>query len=219
MTFLLAALLVAADQLSKAWVARNLPLNQTDIPVIPGFGITHTRNNGAAFGMLRDIDFRLLGIHFDGTVLLGLLSAAVSVALIGYLIVQRRRLGALQHVALGLVLAGAIGNMIDRLRLGYVVDFLHLRSGDFSFPVFNVADACVVVGAVLLVLSGLRGPSGTAERATESDPVVYDTSEDDEPATYPARLSPAHVPAARERKRPLDDYPDVPPLGRSPEVE
>ena len=179
MTFLLAAVLVVADQLSKAWVGRNLQLNQTDIAVFPGFGITHTRNNGAAFGMLRDVDFTVLGIHVDGTVLLGLLSAAVSIALIGYLVAQRRHLAVLQQVALGLVLAGAIGNMIDRLRLGYVVDFLHLRSGGFSFPVFNIADACVVVGAALLVLSGLRGPSRSVNEEEVSDTVAYDTSEDD----------------------------------------
>ncbi|HZW99224.1 MAG TPA: signal peptidase II [Trueperaceae bacterium] len=219
MTFLLAAVLVVADQLSKAWVGRNLQLNQTDIAVFPGFGITHTRNNGAAFGMLRDVDFMVLGIHVDGTVLLGLLSAAVSIALIGYLVAQRRHLAVLQQVALGLVLAGAIGNMIDRLRLGYVVDFLHLRSGGFSFPVFNIADACVVVGAVLLVLSGLRGPSRGVNEEEARDTVPYDTSEDDEPATYSARPSPAHVPTARERKRPLDDYPDLPPLGRAQEVD
>lgn len=217
MTFLLAALMVAADQLSKAWVARNLPLNQTDIQVIPGFGITHTRNNGAAFGMLQDIDFTLIGIHFDGTVLLGLLSAAVALALVAYLLAQRDHLSVLQRVALALVLAGAIGNMIDRLRLGYVVDFLHLRSGSFSFPVFNVADACVVIGAALLVLSGLRRPARGAHESTDEGPSTYDTSEEGEPVTYSARFAQAPVSTARDRKRPLDEYPDLPPLGRASE--
>ncbi len=219
MTFLLAALLVAADQLSKSWVARNLPLNQTDIAVMPGFGITHTRNNGAAFGMLRDVDFTVLNVHVDGTVLLGLLSAAVALALCGYLLARGQQLGVLQRVALALVLAGAIGNMIDRLRLGYVIDFLHVRSGAFSFPVFNIADACVVVGAILLVLSGVRGPVRASEPSGDAAMLPRDTSEEDEPVTYSGRLSPAPVPTARERKRPLDDYPDVPPLGRPSEAE
>ena len=72
---------------------------------------------------------------------------------------------------------------------------------------------------MLLVLSGLRGPARTANEDEAPDAVAYDTSEDDEPATYSARLSPAHVTTARERKRPLDDYPDLPPLGRPQEVD
>lgn len=217
MMFFLAALMVAADQLSKAWIARNLPLNQTDIPVVPGFGITHTQNNGAAFGMLRDVDFILLGIHFDGTVLLGLLSALVALGLVVYMAAQRRHLPLIQRVALALVLAGAIGNAIDRLRLRYVVDFLHIRSGDFSFPVFNVADACIVVGAVLLVLSGLRRPAHGARPGSELDPAALDTSDDDEPITYAARAGAVTVSTARASKRPLEEYPELPPLGGAAE--
>lgn len=217
MAFLLAAFLVAVDQLSKAWIARTLPVNQVDIPVIPGLGITHTRNNGAAFGMLRDLDLTVLGLHVDGTRLLGLLSAVVSVVLSVYLARNGRRLAVPQRVALGLVLAGALGNMIDRLRLGYVVDFIHVRSGALSIPVFNVADACIVVGATLLVLSGLRGP---APRATAAGPPDgYDTSEEDEPVTYAARAPHGPAATARERKRPLDDYPELPPLRRASEVD
>jgi signal peptidase II len=218
MTLLLAALLVAVDQLSKAWIARNLPLNQADIPVLPGLGITHTRNNGAAFGILRDIDLTVLGLHIDGTRLLGLLSGVVALVLVVYLATHGRRLAALQRVALGLVLAGAVGNMIDRLRIGYVVDFVHLRSGGFSFPVFNVADACIVVGAALLLLSGLRGPRAGAGEA-EPEPSGYDTSEEDEPVIYAARPAPNHPRTARERKRPLDELPELPPLRRASEAE
>lgn len=214
MTFFLAALLVAADQLSKAWIARNLPLNQVDIPVVPGLGITHTRNNGAAFGILQDLDFTVFGLHVDGTRMLGLLSGVVGLAIGVYLASQGRRLGLLQRLSLGLVMAGAVGNMIDRLRLGYVVDFIHVRSGGFSFPVFNVADACVVVGAGLLLLSGLRGPR--AQEVAAPDPSGFDTSEEDEPVTYASRAAPAHSPTARERKRPLEELPELPPLQRAP---
>ena len=217
MAFLLAAVLVAFDQLSKAWVARNLPLNQADIPVVPGLGITHTHNNGAAFGLLRDVDLTVLGVHVDGTVLLGLLSAVVSIGLVAYLATQGRRLDALQRLALSLVLAGAAGNMIDRLRLGYVIDFLHLRSGSFSFPVFNVADVCVVVGAGLLILGSLRTPE--AEPQTAALPDAVDPSDEDEGVAYPARPVRAAVKTARERKRPLEDYPDLPPLHRVPEAD
>jgi len=217
MAYLLAALLVAVDQLSKAWVARNLPLNQVDVPVLPGLGITHTRNDGAAFGILRDLDVTVLSLHVDGTRMLGLLSGVVGVAIGAYLASQRRRLSVLQRLSLGLVMAGAFGNMIDRLRLGYVVDFIHVRSGWFSFPVFNVADACVVVGAGLLLLSGLRGPRPA--EAAHAEPGVRDTSEEEEPYVHAARPAPAHLGQARERKRALDELPDLPPLRRAGEAE
>jgi signal peptidase II len=221
MVLLLVAFLVAADQLSKAWVTRNLPLDQVDIPVFPGLGITYTRNDGAAFGMLRDIDFTVLGYHLDGTRMLGLLSGVVGVAIGVYLITRGRDLLALQRVSLALVMGGALGNMIDRLRLGYVVDFIHVRSGGFSFPVFNVADACVVVGAGLLLISGMRGPHARSddEGGQEERDHTYDTSEEDEVVAYVARPSPSHPKTGRPRKVPLEELPELPPLGRATEAD
>jgi len=186
----LAAALVALDQLTKAWVVANLPRDGTEIALALGFGITHTRNGGAAFGILRDLELRIAGLTIDGTVLLGLLSAAVSLGLIIYLLRNGRRLSAIQATAAALVLAGAAGNMIDRLRLGYVVDLIHFKVGSFDFPVFNVADACVVIGAGLLILGSLMG-SDHAEGA-------------------PVKRSPL------PRNHVLDDVPDLPPLGGRP---
>ncbi|HRN17929.1 MAG: signal peptidase II [Trueperaceae bacterium] len=186
----LAAALVALDQLTKAWVVANLPRDGTEIALALGFGITHTRNGGAAFGILRDLELRIAGLTIDGTVLLGLLSAAVSLGLIVYLLRNARRLSAIQATAAALVLAGAAGNMIDRLRLGYVVDLIHFKVGSFDFPVFNVADACVVIGAGLLILGSLMG-SDHAEGA-------------------PVKRSPL------PRNHVLDDVPDLPPLGGRP---
>lgn len=191
MMFLLAAALVAVDQLSKVWVTRNLPLDGNEIPLIPGLAILHTRNNGAAFGMLRDVEFQVGGLTVNGTFLLGVLSGVVSVALIVYLWRNRRRLSRVANVALALVLAGAVGNMIDRLRLGYVVDFIYARSGNFDFPVFNVADSCVVIGAGLLIIGSLgREPDGNRAAA---------------------------APPPRRRPAPLEEYPELPPLGGTPE--
>ncbi len=185
---LLAAALVALDQLSKAWVVATLPRDGTEIPLALGFGITHTRNGGAAFGMLQDLELKVGGLTIDGTVLLGLLSAVVSVGIGVYLWRNAKRLPALLRVTLALVLAGAAGNMLDRLRLGYVVDFVHFKVGSFDFPVFNVADACVVIGAILLFIGSLGGePRG-------------DTRQDVKRA-----------PAPREHR--LDELPEVPPLG------
>lgn len=185
---LLAAALVALDQLSKAWVVATLPRDGTEIPLALGFGITHTRNGGAAFGMLQDLEIKLGGLTIDGTFLLGLLSAAVSVVLGVYLWRSAKRLPTLLNVTLALVLAGAAGNMLDRLRLGYVVDFVHFKVGSFDFPVFNVADACVVIGALLLFIGSLGGePRRDAHKDVK------------------------RAPAPRDHR--LDELPEVPPLG------
>lgn len=192
MTFLLAAALVAVDQLSKVWVTRNLPLDGNEIPLLPGIAILHTRNNGAAFGMLRDLEFQVGALTVNGTFLLGVLSAVVAVVLGAYLWRNRLRLTRLAGAALALVLAGAVGNMIDRLRLGYVVDFIYVRSGSFDFPVFNVADSCVVIGAGLLIVASLGGHGADSQRS-------------------------AAVVPPRRRPGPLEEYPDLPPLGGTPD--
>lgn len=190
--FVLAAVMVVIDQLSKAWIARTLPLDGADIPLIPGLGITHTRNSGAAFGILQNLELHVGRFVIDGTVLLGLLSLLVSLGLVVYLLRSGKNLAVLIRVALGLVLAGAVGNMIDRLRLGYVIDFVHFKVGSFDFPVFNVADSCVVIGAGLLILSSLLG----GER---------------QPSTTVVAGPPP--PPPRRRPQPLDDYPELPPFG------
>lgn len=156
--FLVYALaLVAADQLSKLWVVRTLPLNSEGIPLILGFDLTYIRNTGAAFGMLQNLALPLGPITVDGTLLLGILSLAVTVLLTVYMYRNLERLPRLPTVALTLILAGAAGNMIDRLRLGYVVDFIHFQVGSFNFAVFNISDSCVVIGAALLLLGSLFG--------------------------------------------------------------
>lgn len=159
MTFLAAAVAVALDQLAKAWAVAALPLGGPGEPAIPGaLYLTYVRNEGAAFGMLRGLDVPLGPLTIDGTFLLGVLSLVVSVWLVVHLARHGREHGTWTRVALTLVLAGAVGNMIDRFRLGYVVDFLHVRIGWFDFPVFNFADAFVSVGAALLLLVTLAGP-------------------------------------------------------------
>lgn len=185
---LLAAALLLLDQATKVWVAATLPLGAS-VPVGLGFKITHSRNTGAAFGMLQGVTVPLGPVTLDGTLLLGILSAAVALYLLAFLISRGRRLGGLVSAALGLVLAGAVGNMLDRFRLGYVTDFIHFQVGAFDFPVFNVADSSVVVGAALLILaSWAEGGKGGEQGAAE------------------ARES-------RRRKQPLTEMPSPPPLG------
>lgn len=156
MIWLLAAALIAADQLTKLWVAANIPLGGPGFTLGLGFHITHAQNTGAAFGILQSFALPL-----------GIFSAVVAVAILVYLKRQAGNLPVWQVGALALIFSGAVGNMIDRLRLGYVVDFIHFSVPGFDFPVFNIADACVVIGAGLLILAGFRKTPQASRRQTE----------------------------------------------------
>lgn len=157
MTFAVAALLVALDQATKAWASASFAAGG-GLPLGFGFTLTYVRNTGAAFGMLRGVEVSAFGVTLDGTVLLALASLAVAVWLSVYLLRRGPGLPTLTRTSLVLVLAGATGNMIDRFRLRYVVDFVHFELGWFDFPVFNLADALIVIGATLLVLTAWVGP-------------------------------------------------------------
>jgi signal peptidase II len=135
---------VLLDQATKAWVRQALPL-QESLPLLPGvLRLTHVHNTGSAFSMFR-----------GAGPLLVLVSLFALVAILRYWLGLRRRgepFGAVLLWGLALPFGGAAGNLIDRLRFGYVVDFLELP----RFPVFNVADSAITVGAVLLVLHFMR---------------------------------------------------------------
>lgn len=156
MYLLVSAALIAADQLSKLWAASTFPLDGVEQPLGLGFYLTYTRNTGAAFGIFQ-----------DGTLVLGILSAVVSTVVLVYLLRNARHLPKLQLAALTLILSGALGNMIDRFRLGYVIDFIHFHIPSFNFPVFNFADSFVVIGAGLLLISSFFG--GKREEAKAED--------------------------------------------------
>ncbi len=153
-----AALAVAiVDQLVKARVLAGLPEGDSaSIPLWPGvFHLTHVHNRGAAFSMLEG---RLTVI-----VLAGLLIAGAIVA------TERRAKGRLPRflgIALALPLGGALGNLVDRIRFGYVVDFLDFRL--IHFPVFNVADSAITVGIGLLLLRSLFGERGNGAPTTQA---------------------------------------------------
>jgi signal peptidase II len=163
----IAAALVALDQWSKAWVAGTIPLGVREASLGLGFHLTHTRNPGAAFGLLRDFNLAVGPVLLDGTALLGLLNLLVGTAIVVFLAVRTSRLDAASRAGLVFVLAGAVGNAIDRLRLGYVIDFIHFQVGAFDFPVFNLADAFVVIGAGLLLLASMRRDEPRSADAAE----------------------------------------------------
>ena len=145
---LLAALLVLlADQASKWWVLEVLHLPAVgQVPVLPVFSLTFVRNQGVTFGLLN-------GFGDWGPLLL----AGVALAVVAVLGVWLRRAESLAvALSLGAIAGGAVGNVIDRLRFGWVVDFLHAHAFGWSWYVFNVADAAIVCGVGVLVLDGFR---------------------------------------------------------------
>lgn len=141
----LAALIV--DQLSKEWILRRFALHET-YTVLPVFDIVHARNYGAAFSFL----------DIPGGVQRWLFTVFAIVVSIGLLLWLRRldaRTQKLQVAGLMLIVSGALGNVIDRLRHGNVVDFLLVHWRDHWFPAFNVADSCISIGAGLVLLDAL----------------------------------------------------------------
>ena len=141
-----AALVLAADQGSKWWVLNVLRLPEIGtVPVLPVLNLTMVWNQGVTFGLF----------HQEGTwgpwVLTGV-ALAVVIALGFWL---RRAETALVAVALGAIGGGAIGNVIDRIRFGAVVDFLHAHAWGWSWYVFNVADAAIVCGVAALLIDGV----------------------------------------------------------------
>ena len=153
------AVALLLDQLTKLWIVRNL--SRTDsIPIIDGFfTITHVRNPGAAFGLFTGLDESVRVPLFLG----------VSLAAVILVLRFQRSLepgDRLSATALGLILGGAVGNLVDRIRYGEVVDFLHFRLWrGYVWPDFNLADSFIVVGVALLVIELVVGEG--EQRAAE----------------------------------------------------
>ncbi len=157
---LVAALLVlVADQASKWWILEVLQLEKLrQVVLLPVLNLTMVWNYGVTFGLLT-------GFGEWGPLILAAVALAVVMALMVWLHRAESRMVA---VAIGAIAGGAVGNVIDRVRFGAVVDFLHAhietRWGDFSWYVFNVADAAIVCGVATLVIDSLWSPKAGAER-------------------------------------------------------
>jgi signal peptidase II len=136
---------LAVDQLTKQVVRQLLPLHDS-VKIIPGFlDFTHVQNTGAAFGLLNAADF-----PYKPAVMIGIAAIAlVAIAAYGAQLGFHERLA---RFGLSLILGGAFGNLIDRAVVGYVVDFVDVYWGDAHFWAFNVADAAISIGAVLVLL-------------------------------------------------------------------
>jgi signal peptidase II len=137
------------DQITKVLVERTMSLHQS-IEIVPNFAhLTFLRNTGAAFGFLAGARSSLRIIFFA-------LISSVAIGCIVYLIRGLRPRQKALLVSLSLILGGAIGNLIDRLRLGEVIDFIDLHWYDIHWPAFNVADSAISIGVVLLLIQMLR---------------------------------------------------------------
>ena len=144
---LLSALVVVADQLSKAYISKHF-LEFEFVRILPVLDITCMHNVGAAFSFLASAS------GWQRWVFIGL-ACVVSIGIIIWLLKLPRGSHALLTSGLALVLGGALGNVIDRIRLGYVIDFIHFHWDRAYFPAFNVADSAITVGAACLLLDAL----------------------------------------------------------------
>lgn len=140
---------ILTDQLSKWYITVSLSLHET-IPVIEGFfSITSIRNPGAAFGFLSGMPPFFRAVFFLG------LSAGAIVVIFLFIRFHTKKNDVLV-CALSLIFGGAVGNMIDRIRLGEVIDFIDLSAGPYHWPAFNIADSVITVGAVILLWDMIR---------------------------------------------------------------
>lgn len=144
--YLIAAIIFIADQLSKLWIIDGLGLKaKGSVNLLPVLSLTWVENRGVSMGLLQaDGDFGRWAL----TVVTALIAAGVAWWM-------RREANRFDLLALSLVLGGAAGNIVDRVRFGYVVDFVHLHAGTWSFYVFNVADAAITIGVAILLTRAL----------------------------------------------------------------
>jgi signal peptidase II len=141
---------VVLDQFSKLYIASHLPLYRT-IPIVPDWlDLTFTLNPGAAFSLFATMPARLRHLFFV------VLSLAAMVVLL--VLLARRRAQVWSNIAFALILGGTIGNLIDRLARGRVIDFIYFHHESFSYPVFNLADSAITIGvAIILIESFFSG--------------------------------------------------------------
>src|SRR5271169_5129823 len=158
---LIALVVVLLDRWTKRIVAQRIPL-YSHIQVIPGFfRLTHTENTGAAFSLFADSTS-----HWRTAMLIAFSMIALTV--VSILLWKNHHAHMVTGIGLSLILGGALGNLWDRLARGRVVDFLLFYVKHYQWPVFNLADSAIVIGATLLVLEILFQKSSTHE---ESRPI------------------------------------------------
>ena len=142
----LSALVIVMDQFTKLLAVQSLTLYQA-IPVFPGFNLTLMHNTGAAFSFLSDAGGWQRWFFI-------VLAIGISIFIVFWLKGLKAEQRWLQ-VALAFVLGGAIGNVIDRIYLGYVIDFIEVYYNKYYWPAFNIADSAITVGAIMLIIDAI----------------------------------------------------------------
>jgi signal peptidase II len=149
------------DQLSKEWITSRMTL-YSSVPIVPGLvHLTLVHNPGALFGLFKDIGDPYRTVMF-------LAVPVIAIALILFFQYRTSTADAMSQSGLALILGGAVGNLVDRLRFGHVVDFVDVFVGEHHWPAFNVADSAICVGVSLLFIDLLRQSRGP--RSIESSP-------------------------------------------------
>jgi signal peptidase II len=147
---------IVADHLTKWWVSSTLDFQQA-VPVLPFFSLVRVHNTGAAFSFLADAG----GWQRWFFIAVGVIATVIIVR-----ILKRHADEPRLAFPLALVLGGALGNVIDRVALGHVVDFLYFHYRSFAWPAFNVADSAISIGAALLIWDSLRGKPAATDKSS-----------------------------------------------------
>lgn len=142
---LIAVFSILIDQIIKIIVSNSLTLNKSIILIKDFFSLTYVRNDGAAFSILSGNRFFLIMIAF------------LTLFLIYFFFIENKNLSKIEIITYSLLIGGIIGNLIDRIIFGYVIDYLDFYIFNYNFPVFNFADICIVISVLFLILDILKG--------------------------------------------------------------
>jgi len=159
----IAGLIIIIDQITKAVILDGLPLHHSVSVISNFFSLTHIQNPGGAFGFLADHSSNLRSILF-------LFASLLAIGLLFYLYTHTPKTQPLLATGFSLMLGGALGNLIDRVRFGKVIDFLDFYIGNLHWPAFNVADSAITVGiAIFLFHLLLKKRPDPDEQETKKD--------------------------------------------------
>ena len=145
------AVAVLLDFITKAYIDSNMTLHESIVVIGGLLNITYVRNPGAAFSFLASASPGFRSVFF-------LTVTILSIVLVLYYIVKSKTEESLMIFALSLILSGALGNFIDRVRIGEVIDFIDVHLGAYHWPAFNVADSAITVGACIMLFAVFKRP-------------------------------------------------------------
>lgn len=142
--FSISFICILIDQIIKFIITINLNFTESINIIKNFFRITYLQNNGAAFSIL------------SGNRIFLILITLLSLILIYFILIKNKRINNIESICYGSLIGGIIGNLIDRIRLGYVIDYLDFNFGNYQYPVFNFADILIVLSAITLLIISLK---------------------------------------------------------------